>query len=127
MTHKLAREDYVTLEHGVVVEVRCKLCGVHIAGRQFEDAGLRTIKGRTVAIQRPVFKVTNQYREGYIEFEDGSVHVTPICAGCAPKLADADTAAAVYAADVAQWAREGRKPADGDKRKVSKLRSIEKV
>lgn len=40
-----------------------------------------------------------------IEFDDGSAHETPMCRGCAGNK-DKDFLEALYAADLAQWAKE---------------------
>lgn len=102
--------SYITLEKGQIAEVRCKVCQTPI--KKFVEHDVPTtlakVKGQTILGQKLLLAELPAYREVAIAFEDGSRHVTSLCATDALRVqADPSMLQAVYDADVAQWESEG--------------------
>lgn len=90
----LARPDYiVTNERGSLQELYCKNCGAQIGGLNEINAFVRY----------------RNYVELKLLFDDGSHHVTNICAGCVDAVvSDAERMQALHDADIAQMHLDNR-------------------
>jgi len=124
-------DDYVTMKNGQIWEIRCKGCGTPIKTMLADDQPSETekINGRTIVRERLYLAALSNYKEVLITFEDGSKHVTPMCADCAVKMqTDKKLVQSVYEADVKQWKSEGQKINKRDeKRKAAKVDRIASV
>ncbi len=109
---KLVAWRYAELrpEDGMVVYVRCKLCGRGIYGKR--PAGDPVIASRSKDRTQTVLQVEIEYGPlpGYqqytIQHDDGSAHLTALCRGCGDQPLDAETLEALYLADLEQTAGE---------------------
>jgi hypothetical protein len=92
MKEQLKMPDYVARDdNGVVTGLLCKICGAPIA---------RTTGGRFT-------RLTHDYAELEILFEDGNRHITCICTRCLPKARkNPDILDALYEADIADMVKD---------------------
>lgn len=101
--------DYVISVRGNISEILCKVCGVTIRKLIPSDEYGEVLRhgSRTIVRERLVLACLPNYREVKLAFNDGSSHVTCVCADCALKLSDPGIREEVYAMDLQQWASEG--------------------
>ncbi len=98
---------FIVYENGMVQSIHCKLCDVAIK-EQREDPNweqTREIRGQIIKYKRLIPHSLSDYREITIQFNDGSAHVTSICAPCLSSL-DGGKLERLYQGDLAQWLYE---------------------
>lgn len=76
-------------DHGNIHEVRCKFCGTTIMGwRQVGQPEIDVIPDQQhtrLITQKVALLRFGTYRELLIRFDDGSLHITPVCNDCVNK------------------------------------------
>lgn len=107
----MSASSFIVVENGVVVEVLCKLCDAPIQSMQAADKYIRVerVNGQIVKTVPTYLRPNPNYRQIILEMTDGekkAKHVTHCCASCLGKVQTQDLQK-MYAADVAQWAKEG--------------------
>jgi len=89
-------------------DIRCKICGVQIAGHVEHDrhSRMKIEKGQRVVYKVQTFARFPIYNEVQLFFDDTSKHVSHLCKHCVARLDEPDMMENIYAADLAQWAYE---------------------
>lgn len=112
---KLAKgEDYIKnfkyMEEEIglgVVRILCK-CGTVISEfRSIPEMSTSTkVKNQTIIRERVLMTPNSNYTEIEILFDDGSKHISAVCADCIKRGFTPEHLNAIYAADMDQWRRE---------------------
>lgn len=122
-------------ERGSIREVKCKGCGVKIAGMMISDAEPLQVMmgGRLTPVVPMEFVHLQNYAEATVEFDDGSAHVTNGCKTCItllktmPPDAQQLKLSEWYDEDVTVWMREIEWTGRGDISKENAVRTPRKV
>lgn len=98
-------------DRGGIEEIRCKGCGLKIAGMVVSDREPQHVAmGDKLVVVTPVeFVHLSAYDEGTVEFDDKSAHVTSGCKACLARLKrepDLKVLEDWYIRDVAVWMKE---------------------
>lgn len=107
----MSEYNFITVENGLITEVRCKLCKAPIQSMVPHEKLVRTekINGVVVKTVPASLRPNPNYRQIVLEMTDGekkAKHVTHCCASCLKNM-ETQHLQKMYAMDLAQWQREG--------------------
>lgn len=112
-----------------IVRVGCPICDrtlqdlVVVGGENNE--WVERVNGKDYIVRHVMLAPTDAYREAKIEFDDGSMHVTPICDRCINAATEAQMQE-IFDSEVKRWKSCGMSQAATSRLSAKRVRKIKK-